>query len=345
METNPSLYKLYKGEIIEVKNDGDLDALLKLYGEKFKIAAYKLTEYILESVDISKLDIYFFAVAYLFRQSIKLILKAVAFKYVKDKKDRIEFLDKTKHNLYHVLLEIKPYVESDIKEDEESFDWLLAFFSNINDIDRQSDAFRYPFRITFEKDLVGKKIYSICPVFTEQTHIDLVKYGNKMLTIYEILNSLYNDTYGTYKRDKSLKPILIEEGGSYYSQSAVGYKYNFKSYYPYVESYTNSAEYLYSLINNDNTLKDSLFIPMCYLYRNAVELSLKAILIEECSLDLQEALKQMSKKKHKIVGLWNLIEDEIKEHANPTKGDKTLENAFKYINQLNNFDVEADKFR
>ncbi|MTI67139.1 MAG: hypothetical protein FH753_11160 [Firmicutes bacterium] len=345
VKKNSDLYRLDNGKIIEIINTNDLEDLLKLYAEKFEISAYKLTEHLLESVDISKLDIYFFSVAYLFRQSIELILKALAFKYIRNKEDRIKFLKLTKHNLYDILIRIKPYIESDINVDKKSFDWLISFFDNINDIDKKSDAFRYPFGISIKRDWLGEKVYSINPVLTKQTHIDLVKFANKMLSTYEILNSLYNDVYGTYKRDESLKPILIEEGGSYYSQSVVGYKHSFKSYYPYIESYTNSAEYVYSLTNNDDKLKEFLFIPMCYLYRNAVELSLKAILIEECSLDLQEALKQMNKKKHKIVGLWNLIKDEIKEHASPTEGDKTLENAFMYLRHLNNFDVEADKFR
>ncbi|MCT4507516.1 MAG: hypothetical protein N4A48_01935 [Tepidibacter sp.] len=343
--TNADIYKIDSGKIIKIENNNDLGILLKLYAEKFQLSAYKLTEYLLKSASISKLDNYFFAVAYLFRHSIELILKAIAFKYISNIEDRSEFLKRTKHNLHNLLLEIRPYIESDIRVDEDSFCWLLELFRDINDIDRESDSFRYPFGISTKKDWLGNKIYSIHPVFTEQTHIDLVKFGNKMLIAYKILDSLYKDTYGEYKRDEELKPIFLEEGGSYYGQSVVGYKYNFKEYYPYVKAYTNSAKYLYELISNDDTLKDFLFIPMCYLYRNAVEISLKETLFEECSFELQEALKLMNKKKHKVLGLWNLIKDEIEEHANPPKGDKTAENAFKYIHQLNSIDGGADLFR
>ena len=84
---------------------------------------------------------------------------------------------------------------------------------------------------------------------------------------------------------------------------------------------------------------------MCYLYRNAVELSLKQILFEECSFELDEALMYMNKKKHKVVGLWNLIKIEIEEHANAPEGDTTLTNVENYIIQLNNIDGTSDKFR
>lgn len=345
IEANADIYKINSNKIIEIENNEDLDVLLKLYAEKFKVSAYKLTEYLLESDDISKLDIYFFAIAYLFRHSIELILKAIAFKYIVNKQERSEFLKRTKHNLHNILLEIKTHIELDIKVDEDSFQWLLSLFMDINEIDRESDSFRYPFGISTEKDWLGNKVYSIHPVFTEQTHIDLVKFGNKMLMAYEILDSLYKDIYGEYERNKELKPILIEEGGSYYGQSVVGYKYSSEKYYPYVKAYTDSAKYLYELISKDDTLKDYLFIPMCYLYRNAVEISLKETLFEECSFELQKALKLMNKKKHKVLGLWNLIKNEIEEHANPPEGDKTAENVFKYIHQLNSIDGGADLFR
>ncbi|MCT4594212.1 MAG: hypothetical protein N4A57_08095, partial [Anaeromicrobium sp.] len=225
--TNADIYKIDNGKIIKIENSNDLGILLKLYAEKFQLSAYKLTEYLLKSASISKLDNYFFAVAYLFRHSIELILKAIAFKYITNIEDRSEFLKRTKHNLHNLLLEIRPYIESDIRVDEDSFCWLLELFGDINDIDRESDSFRYPFGISTKKDWLGNKIYSIHPVFTEQTHIDLVKFGNKMIIAYKILDSLYKDTYGEYKRDEELKPIFLEEGGSYYGQSVVGYKYNF----------------------------------------------------------------------------------------------------------------------
>lgn len=345
IEANADIYKINSGKVVEIENNNDLGILLKLYAEKFKLSAYKLTEYLLKSANISKLDNYFFAVAYLFRHSIELILKAIAFKYIINIEDRGEFLKRTKHNLHKLLLEIRPYVESDIKVDEDSFCWLLELFRDINNIDRESDSFRYPFGISTKKDWLGNKIYSIKPVFTEQTHIDLVKFGNKMIIAYKLLDSLYKECYGKYKIDQKIKPVFLEEGGSYYGQSVVGYKYNSKEYYPYVIAYTNSAKYLYELISNDDNLKDGLFIPMCYLYRNAVEIALKEILFEECSFELQEALKLMNNKKHKVLGLWNLIKDEIKKHANPPKGDKTSENASKYIHQLNSIDGGGDIFR
>lgn len=56
--------------------------------------------------------------------------------------------------------------------------------------------------------------------------------------------------------------------------------------------------------------KDNLFFPMCYVYRNAIELALKRLIIEDSYIDEYSALKIAKKKKHSILGLWNSIKDE-----------------------------------
>ncbi|MCD6435882.1 MAG: hypothetical protein J7L15_05790 [Clostridiales bacterium] len=68
-------------------------------------------------------------------------------------------------------------------------------------------------------------------------------------------------------------------------------------------------------------------------------------MFEESSYGYQEALKKFSKKKHKVVGLWNLIIDEVVEHADADESDTTDEIAFNYINQINDIDAKADIFR
>lgn len=143
--------------------------------------------------------------------------------------------------------------------------------------------------------------------------------------------------------------MLFEEGGNYYQQSVVGYKYNNEKFYPYVKAYMDTPQVLYEkIISSEPKIKenfDELFLPMCYLFRNATELLLKQIMFEESSYGYQKALNKINKKKHKIEGLWNLIVNDIKEHANTNESDKTCEIAFEYIRQINDIDAKADKFR
>ncbi|MEJ6529328.1 hypothetical protein [Exiguobacterium sp. USCH10] len=144
---------------------------------------------------------------------------------------------------------------------------------------------------------------------------------------------------------KEYKPVFLEEGGDYYYQSVVGYSYSRVKFYPYVKAYTESAEYLYDRMSKNSNLNEILFIPMCYLYRNAIELAMKEILFEECSYSFQEAIGLLNAKKHSILALWNSIKSDIIKHAQAPEEDTTLVSVEKYINQLHNIDGQADKFR
>lgn len=144
---------------------------------------------------------------------------------------------------------------------------------------------------------------------------------------------------------KSDSPKFLEEGGYYYSQSVIGYGYNRDKFFPYVRAYTNTAKYIYSCIAEDKKLAEMFFIPMCYLYRNGIELAMKEILFEEISYGFEKAIKKINNKKHSVQRLWNLIKNDVENHAQPPKEDKTLAYVERYINQLHSFDDQSDKFR
>lgn len=68
--------------------------------------------------------------------------------------------------------------------------------------------------------------------------------------------------------------------------------------------------------------KKHLFFPMCYLYRNCVELSLKTIWFEETSEDFQIKCKLMLDKKHSIEGMWKKLKPYVLKYS---KGTDKLE--------------------
>lgn len=69
-----SLYKF------NMKCSGNVHVNFSSYGDFFFAAADKIPEHILERCYTVQLDCYFFPVAYLYRHSIELKLKAIAFK-------------------------------------------------------------------------------------------------------------------------------------------------------------------------------------------------------------------------------------------------------------------------
>ncbi len=86
-----------------------------------------------------------------------------------------------------------------------------------------------------------------------------------------------------------------------------------------------------------------LFLPMCYLFRNAIELELKKIYLSHCALE--SATHQLHLYKHKLLKLWKETKQTVADHSNAPDEDTTLQDFEEYITQLNNWDGCSSKFR
>lgn len=337
--------------VVKVMTPVELEETLFKYSENFFEAAHMITEFILyaEHPDIGKLDMYFFPIAFLYRHCIELGLKAIGFQYIEEKAERQRLIKDTRHNLFEILSVVKE--KSTVKRPEEEIEWMEKYFADLTKTDRESDSFRYPFHIVWEKDewgLGGK--FVVKPVFNEQIDIDLVKFANKFEAAYEIIQKWYKKETDSAAEWKDVKPIFIETGGYYYSQSVVGYTYSRAVFYPYTEAYLETANYLkwYMKMQTDkeNTdFKERLFLPMCYLYRNCVELSLKAVWFEETGEDFQKKCKIMLDNKHSIGGMWKNIKPYVLEYNGDGEKAKYIEVIEDYCMQLHTIDSDANKFR
>lgn len=337
--------------VVKVLAPTDLSETLFDYAECFFEAAHKITEFILysEHPDIGKLDTYFFSIAFLYRHCIELGLKAVGFQYIQIKDERKEFVKSTRHNLSEILSVVME--KASWLRPEEEMEWMQNYFEDLSQKDRESDSFRYPFHIVWELDDWGiDSKFVIKKIFDEQTHIDLVKFANKFEAAYEIIKKWYNKDVESAVEWKEVAPVFIETGGYYYAQSVVGYKYSRAEFYPYTKAYLETANYLKWYMQTETDLGKSdcskqLFLPMCYLYRNCVELSLKTIWFEETGEDFQTKCKCMLDNKHSIAGMWKKIKPYVLEYAGETDDPKYVEVIEDYCMQIHTLDSDANKFR
>lgn len=330
------------GKTIEIVGDSKLDDEFHKYALQFQKAAHLLVEHLCDTQENGKLDTYFFSLSFLYRHSLELLLKSIGFQYLINENDRQNFINDTFHNLSDIFAAIHPFISHLMTLS--ACGWVTEYFSNIAEIDKESDSFRYPFGISLIRDCLGNKRYEVKVVFDEQTQIDLVTFANKMEITFDLLDAVYRNNLTPNNEYEKYSPSFLEEGDPRYVYSVIGYKFGFAKFYPFVTAFTESAEFLYLTMDSGDGDVEELFIPMCYLYRNAIELALKEILFEECSFDLQESLKHISKKKHSILGLWNTIINEINENSEG-EDHTAVDNAERYITQLHNVDGTADKFR
>lgn len=333
---NMDLYHIEKNSnyIITVANSGNLETDFYVYSQNFYEAAENVIHYLgeeaAENQDIAKLDLWYFAMIYLYRQSLELMLKASIFQSITDKADRKNVVGSIRHDLkqaYEKLVEIKGLTISDNGNGK----WLMDYLSDISRVDKDSDMFRYPF---------GNNLKAL---FDKQTNISLVATHNNMNKAFSIIKRIYDKGDILEREIEAYKPHLIIEGGHYYQQSVVGYKYSQHAFHPYCSSYKEVGNFLKGVIKSKK--KTNLFMPMCYSYRNAVELELKRLIVEDSHIENSKALKIVRKKKHSILGLWNSIADEIKEYANTPKNDTTLTDSQRYIQTFHDFDQSSDLFR
>lgn len=331
--------------VVLIKKTSDYIEEFYSYSKMFYSSAHWLAEHLLyETNRIDELDTYIFPLVFLYRHNLELILKSIGLGICKDK---VKYLKETYHNLYSLLEVIGEY---DLKwAQSEEYSWLKEFLGSFTAIDKESDSFRYPFHIFEKHDLFEGKSYEIALIFEEQTHIDLYKLANKFEAAYEIINAYKTNTLMPEKIYRDFKPKFIEEGGDYYSQSVVGYKYSRNLFYPYAKSYSQVANKIKGMINGklksgSAVEKNTFFLPMCYLYRNAIELSLKMIIFEESGERFQARCNMLKRKKHSIKALWGMVKPYAQKYANDENNSffHTIDN---YVEQIQGLDSDSSKFR
>lgn len=319
--------------IVQIINSGNLEKDFYEYANIFFEAAECVMRYLLEVAsndrDIAKLDLWYYAMIYLYRQSLELLLKASIFQNISDTATRKKYIGIIRHDLEKAFEELMN-LKNMSNVDNKNIKWLKDFFSDISYIDKESDMFRYPFGMNMKT------------LFSKQTHISLIDSATNFNHAFKSINYLYN-TGKILERSVNTPSKLIVEGGNYYQQSVVGYKHRQNSFYPYYTSYIEVGNFLKDYMINFK--KNNLFLPMCYLYRNAIELALKRIIVEDLFYDCMIFQKILKKKKHSILGLWNSITEELKKYANSPQDTVEIDNAIQYIIKFHNYDLNSDIFR
>lgn len=318
--------------IIEFKNSENIESEFLNYAVNFHKAGNLIADYLIPERDNGKKDSWFFPMVYLYRQALELILKSIAFKSIKDMEQRKEYLNNVGHNLNKCF----DYVINNLNHECkcESIEWLEKYLNDITYVDRESDVFRYPFSNS------GIKF------FEKQVNVNLACLKTNMNTAFYILKDIYDEVDIKNKEYSAYKPIFLISGGDYFEQSSIGWKPigNRYDFYPYVKGYLDSGDYIRDIIFQDKKENQKLFLPMCYLYRNSVELLLKEILIQDVNIDYERAMRIITRKKHSVLGIWNTIKSEI-EKCSPSDEDTTVSIVETYIKKLQNIDSCSDKFR
>lgn len=252
---------------ITFQNSGILEKDFYDYANSFLYAGNLITRDLLSCKNIKKLDTWYFALVYIYRQSLELILKANIFILEQNSDNRKKIIGKIHHNLKEAFDEIIALSNTDVSSNDNLI-WLSRYLEDISNIDRFSDMFRCP----FGNDL------SI--VFKKQTNVDLVANYYNFNSAFDILEKFYcNKQFFKEEYDSKIcyESKLIVEGGLYYGRSVVDYKYKERSFYPYYTAYEECSKFLAN--HMIDTSDNKVFMPMNYMFRNSLELGLKRLIV------------------------------------------------------------------
>lgn len=310
--------------IIEVGNSEDLQEEFKNYADNFSKAADLSIKHMISSSDNTILDTWYYPLVYLYRQSLELILKACILKKITNKEDDSNNIKNTIQDLglcidkIYSLYQLSP-------SDSENAKWLDEFIKDIAKVDSETDLFKYPFDTAKISASDKPKNISLRALYTN------------MNRAYKELSNIYESGSLSGISFPKEEPKLIVENNSQLS-SNISWDFIGNSYEPYLLSYEENGAFLIEEAKDTH----NLFLPACYMYRNATELLLKRIINESEILSQEE--KENMFKIHDIKQLWNTAEETLKKSgANISESD--FENYRALVTSLHNYDTESNKFK
>lgn len=332
---NHSFFDINNNPIqIKWKGKNKIEEDLFDLGEAYFYSAYEVFDEILDKThDNVKLDMWFIPGVYMFRQSLELIIKALVAKKVRKKNVLQDVFLTCKHDLAGLFREYEKYEENWYIDNKEK-KWIKDYLNNLEIVDSNSDLFRYPFKDEFLKQF-------------KNDFLDIVDMGNTFLNAYTILKKCFCG-----KEDTSIIEIDVAMSADFlfFASHGFGNCYLWESssgdgFHKQVVGYSAVAYFLFDKYLSD--YKKNRIFPIIFLLRNAIELSLKRLLVSKVEQQIPEKKIRKIRNSHILYKeLW-LNEREMiiyyaKEHGEDISVLDILE---QHIKELDEIDKQGDRFR
>lgn len=137
---------------------------------------------------------------------------------------------------------------------------------------------------------------------------------------------------------------LFAEGGHFHDFSHIAWGDGDAQFYAYITGYKESADMLIkrAIDSKDTHILDTTFFPICFLYRQYIELALKEIYLKFS--DSNKKKKMRSINTHNLLAIWNKVRSIIINYF-PDDDKETLDAVEDYISQFTNEDKGSFAFR
>ena len=279
-----------------------------------------------------KSDMWFLTGIFLIRQSLELSLKALLCRVYSRKRDVQDAFEECCHDLSMLF---QKYNDTDIEKylnnDEE--EWLTKYFASLEEVDKKSDMFRFP----FEDDFLSKY---------RDKFLDNVDVANNMLQAFSLIKKCIEK--GNIEKDVEFNGDLQPEffvfashgiGNCYLWQRVSDEGFHVK-----VTGYSEVIDFIY---NNQQISNEVKLYPLMFMFRNTIELCLKRIFYSKVDNGVPYRVFNSKRKSHYIKkDLWKNVKPVIQTYANDSGEDlAVIDVVEKLLDEINTLDKNGDNFR
>ncbi len=298
----------------------------------YECGYHTFVDVISNSRDKVKSDMWFLTGIFLLRHSIELGLKALLCRCYHKNKDIQNAFIKCCHDvsmLFERYWDIgdERYLEKNEKE------WLVNYLNSLEEVDKKSDAFRFPFEDEFLSKYRDKFLNNrYVAVNLMQAFFLVKKCINKG---FFVDGDMFDDT---------LKPAFFIYASHGFGNCYLWQRLSDEGFHIKVTGYDNVIDFIYE---NSQISKSTKFYPLMFMFRNTIELCLKKMFYHKVKDGMPIKVFYSNRKSHLIKkDLWKNVKPVILKYASASDESKIIADvAERMINDISSLDKNGDIFR
>lgn len=282
--------------------------------------------------DNFKSDMWFLTCIFLLRHSIELGLKSLLCRVLPRKRDIQNSFEDCCHDVSMLLKKYIDIGRESFLTNEET-EWLTTYLDSLEEVDKKSDMFRFP----FEDDFLSKY---------RDKFLDNVDVANNLLQAFALVKKCIEKGIVSeeYEFDHNLKPEFFVFASHGFGNCYLRQRISDEGFHVKVTGYTEVIDYIYK---NHQILNKVKLYPLIFMFRNTIELCLKRLFYSRVEDGVLLKVFNSNLKSHYIKkNLWKNVKPIIVKYANDSGENLAIVDIVeKLLDEINSLDKKGDMFR
>lgn len=299
----------------------------------FYECGYKTFADVIESGhDNVKSDMWFLTGIFLLRHSLELGLQSLLCRVLPRKRDIQDSFEDCCHDVSMLL---KKYIDTGRESflTNEETEWLTTYLDSLEEVDKKSDMFRFP----FEDDFLSKY---------RDKFLDNVDVANNLLQAFALVKKCIEKGIVSEEDefDHNLKPEFFAFASHGFGNCYLWQRISDEGFHVKVTGYTEVIDYIYKNHQISNKVK---LYPLIFMFRNTIELCLKRLFYSRVEDGVPLKVFNSKRKSHYIKkDLWKNVKPVIVRYANDSGEDLAIVDIVEnLLDEINSLDKNGDNFR